>query len=304
MTLDNLLTRSREFNQMMGHIAALQQHVDTLYSNLSALRSQVDANMGNIMPSPYPNAPFSQPLSTSPSVPMLGQPPTTPKQKHPTFHGPTSSAFSLGLAKSRLQTMGITGTEDGLEDGMAPQDETPNASPPHARTESTQLHASKDPIWSISKEEAIRLIHVWQDEMGGMYPVIEIDKTLRHTNLLFTFMDAARRTGLMAGGAPGADAIYDDQTIMLKLVLAVALTLEGSGKSELGKRLFETTRESVEVQVFAPASIKTIRMLCLAVRKRPPKIRPSTDISGNVPISSRRGKHCLEKHRPRCKALH
>jgi hypothetical protein len=167
--------------------------------------------------------------------------------------------------------MGITGAEDNteVEEGLATHDGTPSGSPPPTTTvvpkAAQNLHATKDPIWSVTKEEAVRLVHVWQDEMGCMYPIVDLDKILRHTSLLFTFMDAARRTGLMESALPGADAIYDDETRMLKLILAVALTLEGSGKSELGKRLFETTKAAVEEQVFAPTDIKTVRMLCLAV---------------------------------------
>src|SRR2546429_2370675 len=61
-------------------------------------------------------------------------------------------------------------------------------------------------------------------------------KLVQHTNLLYTFIDAARRTGLMEAGLPGADAIYDDQTRTLKLVLAIACTLEGrSEERRVGK---------------------------------------------------------------------
>ena len=256
-----------------------------LYSNLSALRTHVDSSIINVGASPYSEAPFSRSIASTPTAPML---PPPQKAKHPRFHGPTSSAFSLGVAKSSLQTMGITGTGDNMEEGITTQDGTPTASPPPppqaGLVKPIQVHASKDPIWAVERDEAIRLIHVWQDEMGCMYPVVEVQKMLQHTKLLYTFMDAARRTGLMAASLPGADAIYDDQTRMLKLVLAVALTLEGSGKSDMGKRLFETTRQTLEDQFFAPADIRAVRMLCLAVCMIRSQSKACTDDVGHVPL--------------------
>jgi len=257
-----LLIAHREFKQMMGQLSSLQQQVESLYSNLSALRNHVDTNLSTL-DGTYAQPPYMRQLSVSSGATsgMLSQ----HKPKPPKFHGPTSSAFNLGVAKSTLQTMGITGAEDALDD-VATNDGTPVASPPTATPAIQQppMHASKDVIWSVGKEEAIRLIHVWDDEMGCMYPMLDVDKLLRHTNLLYTFMDAARRTGLMEAGLPGADAIYDDQTQTLKLVLAIACTLEGSGKSELGKKLFESVRDYLEEQMFACCDVKAIRMLTLA----------------------------------------
>ncbi len=39
----------------------------------------------------------------------------------------------------------------------------------------------------------------------------------------------------MQGGLPGADAIMDDRTSVLKLVLATTLILEGKGKDSAGR---------------------------------------------------------------------
>jgi len=247
---------------MIGQLTSLQQQVDSLYSNLSALRNHVDTNLA-ALDGPYGQPQYVRHTSVSSGVTsgMLSQ----HKPKPPKFHGPTSSVFNLGVAKSTLQTMGITGAEDAADD-VGTTDGTPAASPPAATPAmpTTPLHASKDVLWSVGKDEALRLIQVWDDEMGCMYPVLDVDNLAHHTGLLYKFMDAARRTGLMEATLPGADAIYDDQTQTLKLVLAIACTLEGSGKSELGKKLFESVRDHLEEQMFASCDVKAIRMLTLA----------------------------------------
>lgn len=262
---------------MNNHIQSLQQQVDTLYSNLSSLRNHIDMNgmpqgMGGSSGSPYnQQGPYQRPMSIG-SGGGYGQPPPPTQRvtpKHPEFRGPTSAVFNLGVAKSSLQHMGITGGEEDHEQGLTTQDGTPSMTPPPMIQPDLPkpLHADKDAIWSLSKDEAVRLIHVWQDEMGTMYPVVDIDKLVRHTNLLFTFMEAARRSGLMEAGLPGADAIHDDQTNSLKLIVAIALTLEASGKSDLGRRLWDCVKSPIEVISFNPPDVKGLQMLVLAVSR-------------------------------------
>ena len=254
---------------MNAHIQSLQQQVDTLYSNLSALRNHIDLNgMPPMAASPYnQQGPYQRPMSIGSGGGFAQPPQARALPKHPEFRGPTSAVFNLGVAKSSLQHMGITGGEDGHEEGLTTQDGTPSATPPPMIQPDLPkpLHADKDAIWSLSKDEAVRLIHVWQDEMGTMYPIVEIDRLVRHANLLFTFMEAARRSGLMEASLPGADAIHDDQTNSLKLVVAIALTLEASGKSDLGRRLWDAVKSPIETIGFNPPDVRGLQMLVLAV---------------------------------------
>jgi hypothetical protein len=210
---------------MSAHLTALQQQVDDLYNNLSNLRTQVDVQ-GQSNGNDYQQAPM---------LPPSARLRTKSFSKYPRFHGPTSSVFNLGVARSSLKTMGITGTDDATPRG-SPPGHPPNL--PRA-----PLHADKDPIWNISKHEALRLVHVWHEEQGVMYPILEIDKILRYTEMLFSFVEAAARSGLMQGALPGADAIMDEQTSVLKLILAITLVLEGRGKDALGERLFENVHK-------------------------------------------------------------
>jgi hypothetical protein len=249
---------------MSAHLSSLQQQVDDLYANLTNLRAQVDvqtASNGSV------NTPFTG-ADTNPQLPML--PPTARSRSksflYPRFHGPTSSTFNLGVARSSLKTMGITATDETEDEGVMNHDATPRASPPIPPfRKGTQLHADKDPIWNISKQEALRLVHVWHEEQGVMYPILEIDKVLRYTEMLFTFVEAAARAGLMQGGLPGSDAIMDEQTSVLKLVLAITLVLEGKGKDSLGEKLFQNVHKVVEKTLSEPVSLHGINLLALTV---------------------------------------
>ncbi|KAL1637980.1 hypothetical protein SLS58_009097 [Diplodia intermedia] len=271
---------SDEFKRMDAHIQALQDQVDTLFNNLNSLRNHVDASVLGSTASPFPDNQYARSVSISQASaqgpPNSGrankQPQQQPQQpKHPRFHGPTSNAFNLGVAKANLQSIGITATDENADEGAFTQDATPLdsprlaplAPPPSQHTNKPVLHTTKDPMWAINKDEAIRLCHVWHEEMGLMYPVLDIEATIRHATLLYTFMEAAHRTRLVEVSFPGADSISDDQTIILKLVLGTALILEGSGKSELGTAMFQSIRANIEAVLLAPVNVRGIKMLTL-----------------------------------------
>jgi hypothetical protein len=256
---------------MTAHISSLQENVDQLFANLNSLRSQVDAQSLGSVGAPFNLQEYPQSLSIGESSILTPSPAhqrTRSTSKHPRFHGPTSSAFNLGVAKSSLKTMGITAPEEGEEEGAITQDVTPTNSPLHLPQIASHqsMHTDKDPIWSLNKREATRLVHVWQEEMGMMYPFLNIDKILRYTDMLFSFVDAATRAGLMMHNRPGADAIMDDQTSILKLILAISLVLQGRGKDPLGERLFQNVHKVVDRTLADPVDLRGINMLALTVR--------------------------------------
>jgi hypothetical protein len=169
--------------------------------------------------------------------------------------------------------MGITAAEEGEDEGVVTNDPTPGGSPPFTNSliSKASLHADKDPIWSISKQEALRLVHVWHEEQGIMYPILDMDKVLRYTEMLFSFVEAAARSGLMQGAMPGADSIMDDQTSVLKLVLAITLVMEGGGKDPLGEKLFENVQKVIERIISEPVSLQSISLLILTVSQPSPQ---------------------------------
>lgn len=290
---------SQEYKDMSQHISMLQEQVNALWENLNAMR----VHMGNgqvmaqqmqhqqqqqqltpidpsLQSSTYPPHPHRgsvsfQEMQQSPGASNLGRSPSVSRRKsqsqnqQPTFRGPTSSAFNFGVAKNSLETMGITSQAEGnvnggTDTGIVTTEVTPE--PPESTVQFVPtLVTDKDPIWGISKDEALRLCRVYEDEMGLMYPVIDVDKVVAHANSLYRFIEAAYRTGLMRQNLPGADAIDDEDTNILKLMLATALTVEACGRSELGQRLFEYVQPAIDNMLLGNAGIKGVRLLTMAV---------------------------------------
>ena len=296
----NSFKESDEFKQMTAHISSLQQQVDDLFHNLSSLRTQVDVHSNGSIGTPFTQQDYP-PMLPPPSARSR----TKSFSKHPRFHGPTANAFNLGVARSSLKTMGITAAEEGEDEGVVTNDPTPRGSPPfaHSLIPKAPLHADKDPIWSISKQEALRLVHVWHEEQGIMYPILDMDKVLRYTEMLFSFVEAAARSGLMQGAMPGADSIMDDQTSVLKLVLAITLVMEGGGKDPLGEKLFENVQKVIERILSEPVSLQSISLLTLTVSH--PHLQHSICLHfpGHVPLHARRRGPRLAHDRPRSTSL-
>lgn len=244
---------------MKSQITTLQEQVNNLFSNINELRTQKPT---------FGSPPFdhlSRDDSQTVLTPMPGAMPKA-RSRHPRFHGPTSSAFNFDVAKSSLQSMGITPAEDGIPDDLTTAHVTPAGSPPaHTSSLVPTIHPTKDPIWSIGREEAIRICKVYEEEIGIMYPVVDITHVINQANLLYTFMEAATRTGFAQRGLPGADSLQDDNSILLKLILATTLVVEGGGESELGQRLYASVKPVIEAKLWGPHDIKNIQLFAIVV---------------------------------------
>jgi hypothetical protein len=157
----------------------------------------------------------------------------------------------------------------GVDEGMITQDPTPIASPPGIQPPplvNTNGNPCRDPIWTFSKEEMIRLCRVYEEEMGLMYPVVNIEEVIIHGSNLYDFIDAALRNGLANPTGPGK-GINDEDSCVLKLILACATLVEGSGQSEIAYRLFESVREAADRTLHSEViEIKSLPFLTLVVR--------------------------------------
>jgi hypothetical protein len=177
------------------------------------------------------------------------------------FQGPTTSAFSLDLAKSSLQQRGIVEGAEAGDEGDLTQEPSPLAST-CARSEEFDTRQTLDPLWALQKDEALRLCRVYEEEMGIMYPVLKLSELLDQVNLLYCPMDRAVGPALQPDGRNELDR---EDIHILRLVFACALTAEASGRSEQAIALFDSVREVQDNCVWGPPEIKSIIFLTLVV---------------------------------------
>jgi hypothetical protein len=244
---------------MREHIAALQDQVNELYANLNELRSRSDNVPSMPIDPQFSHDGSTRALSMSRTLPPLISP-KKPSRVLPQFHGPTSTLYGLDVAKTSLQTMGIT--QNVADDGLLSRDRSRAPSP----IMMASAHPSKDPLWLIDHSEVVRLCHVYEEEIGIMYPVIDIDKVLKQAHSLYKFIGASLRTGLGQPNLPGADTFDDEETTVLKLLLAVTMTVEGHGRSELGQRFFEASKPATDLKLVTALDVKSVVLTVLTVR--------------------------------------
>ncbi|KAK2875365.1 hypothetical protein FQN49_001659 [Arthroderma sp. PD_2] len=256
---------SEEFRSMKDHIERLQEQVNSLFENITGLHRQTESPA--IENSPQLSREASRSISWhQPSFEAQNIPVAKPRAKHLRFHGPTSTAFNFAVAKSSLQTMGITHIDDGTQEIYNAQDATPTQTPPYqpASVYTNVLNNSnKDPLFAIKREEAIRLCRVYEDEIGLMYPMFDVEKMITQANLLFAFLEAAERTVCTGRSKSSADCLNDDDTAILKMVLAITLLLEGNGQSELGTQLYSSIKDKVETNIWELGDLKMIKLVSL-----------------------------------------
>jgi len=253
---------------MNASITTLQEQVENLYASLNALRAG-----GDTIGFPAAQSERSMSMSQTSVAPQPVSPMSRyrPVPRHPSFRGPTSSAFSLDVAKNTLHNMGYQSlTDEGVITGEA----TPLASPPAIRSpfipngNMSQLR-TRDPIWAVGKEEMIRLCRVYEEEMGIMYPVVNIEQIIQHGSNLYDFVGAALRTGLATRSSP--QGVNDEKSWILKMILAISTVVEGSGQSEIAYRLFESVREPADRTLHSETiEVKSLPFLVLVVRKNFP----------------------------------
>ncbi|KAI5299808.1 hypothetical protein KEM55_001655 [Ascosphaera atra] len=256
-----------EFRSMRARIETLEAHVNTLYSNVNDLYHKRDgqsiaSNRPSIAPDGSLSADKAHVAHSSPHSSSLRSESQQPPLKRPRFHGPTSNAFNFDVARSSLQTMGITNPTD--ENIRPPEDDQTNTQLPSF----PQLlsHPSKDPLWTIGRPEVLRIMQAYAEQVHVMYPILDMKKAYNHANLLFNFIEAADRTGLAMRSLPGADGLYDDDTCILKLLLAASLLAEKNGESEMAGNLFSSVKDKVMEKIFEPADLKSLQLLFLTVR--------------------------------------
>jgi hypothetical protein len=252
----------RNFERLFDHMRSMQDQIANLSAAVRSIAHSYSSPMGARRPSILgPGGMASDRLLYSQRG--LRRMSTA---REASFQGPTTSAFGFDLAKSSLQRRGIVEhQEEVAEEGDFAQEPSPLASPsaPHRDME---LRQAVDPLWALPKAEALRLCRVYEEEMGIMYPVLELSELLDQVDILYGVMDQTLGSSIQLNEAHALD---QEDIYILRLVFACALTAEASGRSEQAISLFDSVREVQDNCVWGPPEIKSIIFLTLVVCRVP-----------------------------------
>ncbi|KAJ1716339.1 C6 transcription factor [Aspergillus flavus] len=246
--LAGMNSKSRGLDQLCEQMKAMQEQITALTAAVHTL------TQGAAVPTS-----LSRPDQTCFSISSQRPFRRVSSAKELTFQGPTTSAFSFDLAKSSLQRRGIVERNDAGEDGDLTQEPSPMPSPSPTQV----LHTRQgDPLWTIGKDEALRLCRVYEEEMGIMYPVLDLQELLNQVEILYGQVETEgwSEASVQHNGHMKVD---DYDVHILRLVLACAITAEASGNSDLAMRLFEDVQKVADNCVWGPPDIRGIMFLTL-----------------------------------------
>lgn len=200
-----------------AQLSRLQEEVNWLNQSLRNMQSEprlAPPTSDRIMPT------GGSVIAPSPSQSSAsGQRPDYLGKQTP-FQGPTSTAFTLDVARETISNMGWKTAEEG-------DDIEPLPSNNMVTTISTQM---ADPLLEFDKDEMVRLCRVHEDEIGIMYPVINIQTVIAH----------AKNVSLYLRNPRPMELLNDLETLQLKIIICCALVVEGHGHSEKALRLYES----------------------------------------------------------------
>jgi hypothetical protein len=154
----------------------------------------------------------------------------------PDYVGPTSAEFGI------MQGQKSTGESDGYGDG---ESETESTTAPSPVAVSDVEAMSNDPLGCFGKEEALRLVDVYENNVGLMYPCIDLDSVR-------SYVDDYYKDGSRAE--------------VLKIILATALLAESHGRSERAALLADSVEDRFAARVKIPeVDMKELLILTLLV---------------------------------------
>lgn len=236
----------RNFERLFDQMRAMQDQITMLSASVRSIASSEQSPVGLSTTGNYGLLPAQRPLRRVSTA------------KESPFQGPTTSAFGFEVAKSSLQQRGIVErieTGEAGEAGDMTQEPSPLASP-SAPNDTIDTRHTLHPLWALPKAEALRLCRVYEEEMGIMYPVLELTELLDQVEQLYSPADRTL----------GSNIQLDREDVhILRLVFACALTAEGSGRSEQAISLFDSVRDVQDNCVWGPPEIKSIIFLTLVV---------------------------------------
>ncbi|KAL4928203.1 transcription factor domain-containing protein [Aspergillus undulatus] len=164
----------------------------------------------------------------------------------PDYVGPTSAEF--GIAKRQRPADESDGDGEELED-------TTTAPSPAAVSDVEAM--SSDLLGCLGKEEALRLVTVYENNVGLMYPCIDLDSLRSYVNDYY-------KDGPTPPGTTDQDWFFARDAEVLKILLATALLAESHGRSERAALLADSVEDRFATRVKIPeVDMKELLILAL-----------------------------------------
>ncbi|KAL4866745.1 hypothetical protein BDV12DRAFT_130269 [Aspergillus spectabilis] len=183
----------------------------------------------------------------------------------------SSSSVSAGLQRIMNRPLspdyvGPTSAEFGIAPRQQPADESDDddsesTTAPSPAAGSDVEAMSNDPLGRLGKEEALRLVTVYENNVGLMYPCIDLDS---FRNYVDDYYNNEGRPATVPPGMTDQDWFFARDAEVLKILLATALLVESHGRSERAALLADSVENQFATRVNIPeVDMKELLILTL-----------------------------------------
>ncbi|PSR79222.1 hypothetical protein BD289DRAFT_476655 [Coniella lustricola] len=275
----NQFKDSDEYKAMTDTLALLQDQMESLQRKVSDLQQEtmrLAPLHDRVLPPPPPS------VTTNSNRPSPGTPASTSstsQQQKPDaqqhyisrpparYRGPTSASAHVNVAKDTLYKMGFPGeANDTAQDpARAHEDEANARSPlPPPPSDTSFVPRCHDPLWEYDKDEMVRLCRVHEEEVGIMYPVVNIEDVIAHATHLADRIESTRRYGASSSPRSLDDEFSDTKTLELKIIMCCALVVEEHGYSTKATRLWDSIQHITNALLMSePSDVAKLPFLAL-----------------------------------------
>ncbi|KAL2855374.1 hypothetical protein BJY01DRAFT_11759 [Aspergillus pseudoustus] len=230
---------SNKFRTVDQRIEALQREMQVMAARMRELES---AGTPNASVTASNNASLSSSSVSAGLQRILNRPGS------PDYIGPTSAEF------------GITHHQKPAEDSDG-DDESESTTAPSPAAVSDVEAMSSDPLGSFGKEEALRLVNVYENNVGLMYPCIDLDSVRSYVDDYYKDSGRGRPT---PPGTSDQDWFFARDAEVLKIILATALLAESHGRSERAALLADSVEDRFATRMKVPeVDMKELLILTL-----------------------------------------
>lgn len=258
----------------------VQTHLQTVDFQLETLREEMRSLSARLFELESAGPTPSSKLSASGppgSLQRILNPP-----KSPTYVGPTSAEFGLNRQSRPSSHAQSHDSPVGDEEGDDLDLSTTAQSP-------TPLDRDKaldggDPLSGLGLQETLRLVQVYEDTVGIMYPCVDLASLRAYVVEFYHSQDPAFViTSDLSRPDSDQDWFHARDIQVLKILLATALLVDSHGRSERAAQLADSVEDRFASRLkIAEVDMKEILILTLLVCK------PRT-ISGHYWLTQRLG---------------
>ncbi|KAF2095117.1 hypothetical protein NA57DRAFT_59864 [Rhizodiscina lignyota] len=236
--------------------ALLQQQTEKLDFLIQRMTVLDKASNGNLHPSSTTDTGLS-----------------TPKQPLPLFQSSTSSFFCFDLLDTNLKPREHHTPESdqlpyrtsfSILQGEILDGESSVISGNESEATGSTSSGVHDPIDELGGSDVVRLMHIYQDMIGFMYPILDFGQLVRAAEKVFGTV-ASSRTDFPGVVNPGPPQMDGSDMALLKMIIAIALAVENEAHAALAGYVYQSLRQDVEAMVWnTKVDLKGLVLLTLA----------------------------------------